>query len=183
MEATPGFEPGIRALQAPALATWPRRLREKDLSGPVVGGQCLPSRPVRYSNTSENESPAIGRADFQMYWSGRRELNPRRQPWQGCTLPLSYSRSHPPMGSVNLAIAVDRVNSSPHFSPPSRQNPERSADLVFFLHSRHHPLAGEDECHRRDHRDHSVDEPHDLGVGRQAGLRPRDVRRQEVGRG
>ena len=22
MEATPGFEPGIRALQAPALATW-----------------------------------------------------------------------------------------------------------------------------------------------------------------
>ena len=26
VEATPGFEPGIRALQAPALATWPRRL-------------------------------------------------------------------------------------------------------------------------------------------------------------
>ena len=26
-------------------------------------------------------------------WSGRRELNPRLQPWQGCTLPLSYSRS------------------------------------------------------------------------------------------
>ena len=25
-------------------------------------------------------------------WSGRRDLNPRRQPWQGCTLPLSYSR-------------------------------------------------------------------------------------------
>ena len=24
--------------------------------------------------------------------SGRRDLNPRRQPWQGCTLPLSYSR-------------------------------------------------------------------------------------------
>ena len=26
-------------------------------------------------------------------WSGRRDLNPRRQPWQGCTLPLSYSRN------------------------------------------------------------------------------------------
>ncbi len=26
-------------------------------------------------------------------WSGRRDLNPRLQPWQGCTLPLSYSRS------------------------------------------------------------------------------------------
>src|SRR5215510_5152237 len=24
--------------------------------------------------------------------SGRRDLNPRLQPWQGCTLPLSYSR-------------------------------------------------------------------------------------------
>ena len=26
-------------------------------------------------------------------WSGRRDLNSRLQPWQGCTLPLSYSRS------------------------------------------------------------------------------------------
>ena len=25
-------------------------------------------------------------------WSGRRGSNPRLQPWQGCTLPLSYSR-------------------------------------------------------------------------------------------
>ena len=26
-------------------------------------------------------------------WSGRRGSNPRLQPWQGCTLPLSYSRN------------------------------------------------------------------------------------------
>ncbi len=26
-------------------------------------------------------------------WSGKRDLNPRPQPWQGCALPLSYSRS------------------------------------------------------------------------------------------
>src|SRR5580700_3164705 len=26
-------------------------------------------------------------------WSGRRDLNPRLRPWQGRTLPLSYSRS------------------------------------------------------------------------------------------
>src|SRR4030042_3881324 len=26
-------------------------------------------------------------------WSGKRDSNPRLQPWQGCTLPLSYSRS------------------------------------------------------------------------------------------
>ena len=25
-------------------------------------------------------------------WSGRRDLNPRPQPWQGCALPLSYFR-------------------------------------------------------------------------------------------
>ncbi len=28
-----------------------------------------------------------------LFWSGKRDLNPRLQPWQGCTLPLSYSRS------------------------------------------------------------------------------------------
>src|SRR5262249_33490352 len=28
-------------------------------------------------------------------WSGKRDLNPRPQPWQGCALPLSYSRSPP----------------------------------------------------------------------------------------
>ena len=28
-------------------------------------------------------------------WSGRRDLNPRLRPWQGRTLPLSYSRSLP----------------------------------------------------------------------------------------
>src|SRR4029453_14091200 len=25
-------------------------------------------------------------------WSGKRDSNPRPQPWQGCALPLSYSR-------------------------------------------------------------------------------------------
>ena len=28
-----------------------------------------------------------------VFWSGKRELNPRLRPWQGRTLPLSYSRS------------------------------------------------------------------------------------------
>jgi hypothetical protein len=28
------------------------------------------------------------------FWSGRRDLNPRLRPWQGRTLPLSYSRSN-----------------------------------------------------------------------------------------
>ena len=29
----------------------------------------------------------------RLKWSGKRDLNPRHQPWQGCALPLSYSRS------------------------------------------------------------------------------------------
>ena len=55
-------------------------------------------------------------------WSGRRDSNPRRQPWQGCTLPLSYSRrtacSAPgvPMQSRrNLYRAKNKV-SRPSFS-------------------------------------------------------------------
>src|SRR5580704_684256 len=28
-------------------------------------------------------------------WSGRRDSNPRPQPWQGCALPLSYTRITP----------------------------------------------------------------------------------------
>jgi hypothetical protein len=35
-------------------------------------------------------------------WSGRRDLNPRPQPWQGCALPLSYTRSNPPVRGSSL---------------------------------------------------------------------------------
>ena len=28
----------------------------------------------------------------EIFWSGRRDSNPRPQPWQGCALPLSYTR-------------------------------------------------------------------------------------------
>ena len=35
----------------------------------------------------------LRRGDPHDYWSGRRDLNPRLRPWQGRTLPLSYSRS------------------------------------------------------------------------------------------
>lgn len=63
MEAPGGFEPPIEVLQTSALATWRRR-------------------PLSSIGWGKGEK-----------WSGRRDLNPRPQPWQGCTLPLSYSRS------------------------------------------------------------------------------------------
>ena len=37
------------------------------------------------------QAPAAGEGRKKI-WSGRRDLNPRLRPWQGRTLPLSYSR-------------------------------------------------------------------------------------------
>ncbi len=39
----------------------------------------------------ENPAP-LAVCNAKMSWSGRRDSNPRPQPWQGCALPLSYSR-------------------------------------------------------------------------------------------
>ena len=52
-------------------------------------------------------------------WSGKRGSNPRLQPWQGCALPLSYSRSSmfenhslnsPLFVNKNLQICVSEVS-------------------------------------------------------------------------
>ena len=43
----------------------------------------------------------------QKKWSGKRDLNPRLRPWQGRTLPLSYSR---PDGLYQLTINFFFVN-------------------------------------------------------------------------
>ena len=40
----------------------------------------------------ETDALPIGAMDLHALWSGRRDLNPRPQPWQGCALPLSYFR-------------------------------------------------------------------------------------------
>jgi hypothetical protein len=64
MEARAGIEPAIEVLQTSAL-------------------------PLGYRATEK--TPAQGEG-WQL-WSGRRDLNPRLRPWQGRTLPLSYSRS------------------------------------------------------------------------------------------
>ena len=49
---------------------------------------------------------------FNLRWSGKRDSNPRLQPWQGCTLPLSYSRS-----VVALHISkAEKIRSMPSFN-------------------------------------------------------------------
>ncbi len=45
----------------------------------------------RLRRSAMRKTLAAGRG--QHIWSGRRDLNPRLRPWQGRTLPLSYSRS------------------------------------------------------------------------------------------
>src|SRR6266446_2934014 len=44
------------------------------------GGNGQASRPARHARAEK-------------IWSGKRDSNPRLRPWQGRTLPLSYSRS------------------------------------------------------------------------------------------
>ncbi len=38
--------------------------------------------------------------------SGRRDLNPRPQPWQGCALPLSYTRIPFTVRAVEISVKV-----------------------------------------------------------------------------
>jgi hypothetical protein len=57
-------------------------VRTADLRQPdswCRGEDSTPGRPMSLDRTFEN-------------WSGRRDSNPRPQPWQGCALPLSYTR-------------------------------------------------------------------------------------------
>ncbi len=74
LEARVGIEPTHKGFADLSLTTW-------------VPRPCsmLRSEPVHPGARSQLETKEI--------WSGRRDLNPRLRPWQGRTLPLSYSRS------------------------------------------------------------------------------------------
>ena len=81
-----------------------------DCQGPALrvrrGARSTRSRPRPCSSRAKRRSPRPGghrrrpRLRFvrrppskDRNWSGRRDSNPRPQPWQGCALPLSYARS------------------------------------------------------------------------------------------
>ena len=64
LEARVGIEPTHKGFADLSLTTWVPRLRRK--------------HPDEFAYKS---------------WSGKRDSNPRLRPWQGRTLPLSYSRS------------------------------------------------------------------------------------------
>ena|GEM_PF-3778554 len=54
----------------------------------------------------------------QKKWSGKRDSNPRLQPWQGCTLPLSYSRS-----ATYISRQNPRACQEEKFRPGSGERP------------------------------------------------------------
>ena len=64
--------------------------------------------------SATKNAPKAGCLSGRFSWSGRRDLNPRRQPWQGCTLPLSYSRKGAgfPQRPRRLHLDVPGVNPS-----------------------------------------------------------------------
>ncbi len=58
----------------------------------TVGAARLPMVPCRRQKRRKPPCGGLPCPCGAKFWSGRRDLNPRLQPWQGCTLPLSYSR-------------------------------------------------------------------------------------------
>src|SRR6516164_6904816 len=67
LEARGGIEPPIEVLQTSAL-------------------------PLGDRASGKARQETLARGEGREFWSGRRDLNPRLRPWQGRTLPLSYSR-------------------------------------------------------------------------------------------
>ena len=70
-----------------------RAHRNRSSTSPTGGGfvSVLPRSPRTSANVLNEKSPI--EKSTGLSWSGKRDSNPRRRPWQGRTLPLSYSRS------------------------------------------------------------------------------------------
>src|SRR4029077_3546918 len=71
-------------------------------------------------------------------WSGRRDLNPRLRPWQGRTLPLSYSRSAAII--INEASERGKINAITTGRPRETPGPAR-VRLLFCEPRRPGPLG------------------------------------------
>ena len=95
LEAPSGFEPEMEVLQTSAL--------------PLGDGAVRVSRGI---------VPPAGRARGGRKWSGKRDSNPRLRPWQGRTLPLSYSRPR------RLVIVPQRFRRSQGWPGPDQRRLE-----------------------------------------------------------
>ena len=85
VEATPRFELGNQGFAGPCLTTWLCRHYMVPEAGLEPARKQYP-RDFKSLVSTNSTTRAI------IIWSGKRGSNPRPQPWQGCALPLSYSR-------------------------------------------------------------------------------------------
>ncbi len=56
------------------------------------GNQCLATKQRHRYFVDQIHKVIPRKIPLSENWSGRRDSNPRPQPWQGCALPLSYAR-------------------------------------------------------------------------------------------
>jgi hypothetical protein len=129
LEAPPGFEPGMEVLQTSALPLGYGAGRD-------VGWASMRARLHGGAATAWQPSPQSKGEG----WSGKRDSNPRLRPWQGRTLPLSYSRPRrdprtrnvpygrpdrqgstalPSAGYTRQAAGVSRAEALPHMPLPT----------------------------------------------------------------
>src|SRR3954471_21359903 len=107
LEAPPGFEPGMEVLQTSALPLgdgagrnqlYEGRFRPRIRCGYNSEGRSSFSSAASILTGESTSAPRrdgrqLSPANVSESWSGKRDSNPRLRPWQGRTLPLSYSRS------------------------------------------------------------------------------------------
>ena len=92
MEAAPRFELGSKGFADLCLTTWLRRRK--------------------FQTTEDTDYDSLWFI-ILMKWSGKRDLNPRHQPWQGCTLPLSYSRPVISIYITSLFLSIENLRDEP----------------------------------------------------------------------
>jgi hypothetical protein len=89
MEARVRIELTYKGFADLSLTTWVPRPPGVPAGVPFAGWGGVPD--IKVASCGENVHR--GGRTIEKFWSGRRDLNPRLRPWQGRTLPLSYSRS------------------------------------------------------------------------------------------
>src|SRR2546423_626966 len=95
MEAPPGFEPGVEVLQTSALPLGDGAIGKSGQLSEVRLRACGVTAFARGRRRARRRKHLTRQAEARVAsegWSGKRDSNPRLRPWQGRTLPLSYSR-------------------------------------------------------------------------------------------
>jgi hypothetical protein len=70
------------------------------------------------------------RIHFPCNWSGKRGSNSRPQPWQGCALPLSYSREIQSRHYKDAGIFVKKALQNPHPLGPDSDHIRRRVTKI-----------------------------------------------------